>query len=599
MAHMATAAKSSSSKTKPRTTKSTSTRRAPAKRTASSRTTTRKKRVAKPIRKAREFRPRDLLRSPKAPIISSAAYSWELASIMGARDEQLAGRFERPVRLAESMRTDDALAVAYWNRLAPVRSLAVELEPAKENRAARDIAAEAEVLFGQDGVAVTQETVTTLNGDLANHGVAVGYNRWSVRDDGSRIDVQLCAWPLEFVYWESVNRCLMTRTDETAIVPITHGDGRWVVFGAYELMPWRHAACLLPAALVWASHAFANRDWARGSASHGNAKVVGELAEGVALQNIDENGEVSISDEALYFLELLEDIASLDAPVGIKPSGSKVDYLINSSRAWEVWERLMLSREKAAARIYLGTDGTLGAAGGAPGVDIAELFNIATTILQGDIAAIEKGIRTGTMEPWCAVNHGDSALVPRRKYALPDPDQARIREDLIKREDAFTKAIQARKSAGFEIDQAWVNELAKSLGVTPGKLAATERAAVELAPTDVARVIDANEARATVGLPPKADGDVPLSTYGVQDAAAAEASGEAAGAAVAEGGNGAGELEAEPVAVSGIEAARLHGALLSDLRDYRGLNLAVNQHQINELARAYGTIAPKMEDPDA
>src|SRR5262249_10848254 len=152
------------------------------------------------------------------------------------------------------------------------------------------------------------------------------------------------------------------------------------------------------------------------------AKVIGEMPEGVPLQK-----DGALSDEAAAMVELLRAIASGDSPIGIRPAGSKTDFLVNTSTAWQIFENLSTNAEKAAARIYLGTDGTLGAQGGAPGVDIKALFGVASTIVEGDLECLERGFKTGTIEPWTALNFGDSSLAPTRKYLLPDPDLQTLR----------------------------------------------------------------------------------------------------------------------------------------------------------------------------
>src|SRR5690606_29830256 len=54
----------------------------------------------------------------KPPQRMQGVYSWTLARIRQARDHQQSGYFELPVRLAEAMRTDDALFTAYQARCA-------------------------------------------------------------------------------------------------------------------------------------------------------------------------------------------------------------------------------------------------------------------------------------------------------------------------------------------------------------------------------------------------------------------------------------------------------------------------------------------------
>ena len=469
---------------------------------------------AKKIRSASEFNPARLSAALRPPMPGLGAYSWTLDEIRDARDQQLRGQFCTPARMAESMRTDDALFTAYENRLAPARCIGVEMVPAA-GAGGKRIAAEAEALFGQNGVGVRSDALADINGCLANHGLAVGVCTHTARADGSRVDVELHSWPIEYVRYDPVLRSLVTQIDpatpaeqvareagtdrySTIEIPITHGDGRWVVFQKHEYEPWKQEACILSAALIWARHAHAVRDWARGSSSHGNAKVVGEMPEGMALS--DEDGALTV--QAAAFLELLQAIASLDMPVGIRPAGSKTDLITNTSTAWQVWDALAINAEKAAARIYLGTDGMLGSVGGAPGVDIATLFGVAVTKVQGDLACLERGLMTGVIEPWAAVNFGSSALAPRRRYLMPDADEQAMREAYGKRSADFHADIKARRDAGHVIDQALLDELASRYDVIAPQLPveSSKAPSIALAPTDIARVVSVNEARASAGL---------------------------------------------------------------------------------------------------
>jgi hypothetical protein len=454
---------------------------------------------AQRIRESSDFNAADLQRQVMPPFSSSSAYTWTVEEIVNARNAQIAGEFELPARLAVSMRTDDAMFTAYENRLDPQRALGVELKPAPGARAL-PIQREAAALFGAEGVGIECGAMADINGDLANHGVAFGYSTLTVREDGSRVDMLHRHWPIEHVRYDVVGRTFVTRVDPDSSlleasaeatddlgrsfmpggheVPITHGDGRWTVYQKHSYRPWRQEAAVLPAALIWARHAHGVRDWAKGSTSHGNAKVVGKLPPNIPIR--DNDG--AITDQANDFLTLLRGIASLDTPVGIAPAGSEVDYLMNSSRAWEVWNQLVMNAERAAARVYLGTDGMLGSIGGAPGVDIATLFGVSTTKIQGDLGALEVGFLTGVLEPWTALNFGDSALSPKRVYVIPDPDADAEREAHGKRATAFYDELDRMRAAGFVIDQPTVDELARVHGIDAPVLAVAAPAAPEAAP---------------------------------------------------------------------------------------------------------------------
>ena len=436
----------------------------------------RKSKKAKRLRKKQEFNPTQLARQIQPPIQGAGADTWTLAQIMAARDQQMLGQFARPVALGASMRTDDALFTAYHTRLAPQQSLDVEMRSPSDTAAAKQVTAESEGLFGIDGVGVTKATLSNVNGDLANHGVAIGHNVPTYRGDGSRTDLRMNYWPLQWVRWDEATQQLWTQVDtlpgqeplppgdgqySMGEVPIIHGDGRWTIFQKFEHLPWRQDAAILPGSMIWARHAHALRDWAKGATSHANAKLVGEMPEGIALSDVDGN----TTPEAAAFLALLQAVASLESPVGIKPSGADLDYIINSSTAWQVYKELVDNGARAAARVYLGTDGILGTQGGAPGIDISQLFGVATTRIQGDLEAIESGLLTGLIEPWAAMNFGSSSVAPKRLFLIPDVDADGEVKARSEKRQAFFVDLGSMKEHGMIVDQPVVNKLAKSYKV--------------------------------------------------------------------------------------------------------------------------------------
>ncbi len=425
-----------------------------------------KSRRARKIRQASEFA--RVAASVDTPKTAPSACSWDLADIVAARNAQMAGQFARPAALADSFSTDHALFVAYTNRLDALASVGVEVVAADGARGA-PIAVEADALFGPQGIGITPDTARDFHGCLVHHSVAFAHVIRTPREDGSRVDYAMKAWPIKFVRWDTYRRCYVTQVDGGPEDEIHHGDGRWIVAQMGENDPFTRAA-LLPAAMIFPRHSFAERDWAKGSVAHGNAKVIGKMPEGVALQQTDEDGVTSLTADARAFVDAMNAIQSGDGTVAVVPAGASVEYLINGSSQYRVWTDLVANEEKAAARVYLGTDGVLGAAGGAPGVDISALFGVATTKIQGDVRAIERAILTGLIEPWCAENFGTSALAPSRKFVLPDADADAAKASLGTRRQAFYADLNAAKSSGALVDQAFVDDLAGQYDVKPFKL---------------------------------------------------------------------------------------------------------------------------------
>jgi hypothetical protein len=344
-----------------------------------------------------------------------------------------------------------------------------------------------------------------IHGTLANHGVAVGYVEHEPNEAGTCVAMRLTEWPLEHVEYDPVREVLVTYTrDGMGRVDVAHGDGHWIVFRKFGARPWTQDACVLPGSLLWGAHALGLSDWSATSKSHGQAHVVGELPEGVPLK--DESG--TLGADASAFLDMLSDVVSGEAGVGIRPFGAKTDFVANGSNAWQVFSELIQNREKAAARIYLGTDATLGSVGGAPGVDIATLFGVATTRLQGDLVAIQDALRVGLYEPWTAINYGNSRYAPRLEYQIPDPDLDAKRKERADQRARLHDTIKRMREEKLMVAQDVVDALAIEYGISPAPLLANDEqqtATLVLAPTDVARVVRVREARASQGLPPFGD----------------------------------------------------------------------------------------------
>ena len=382
------------------------------------------------------------------------ALSW----IRSARDNQISGRFAEPVRLARIMRTDDALYTAYHARVSPQRVVASRLVPHASTRG-ESVAAKA-----REYCVASRDVLQGIAGTRANHGVAIGRVLWEPNDAGTVVGFRLTEWPLEFVRWNTSTETLETSTLEHGTVPIVHGDGQWIVFRKFDSLPWLHEAAVLPGSFVYAAHADGIADWAGASRAHGLAKIMGSLPQGVAMRASDGD---ALTAEAEAYLNMLADLVSGEASAGVHAFGGDAKFLANGSTAWQIFSELILNRERAAARIYVGTDAYLGSVGDAPGVDIAALFGVASTKLQGDLDSDSSALTTGLYQPWTAVNYGDSTYAPRHEYQVPDPDRAKRDAQNADADDRLMAAIRNRRDLGLVVDQETINELAQRFGVEP------------------------------------------------------------------------------------------------------------------------------------
>lgn len=425
---------------------------------------------------------------------------WTLDAVRSARDAQLVGDFRKSAALGTAMRLDDAIFVAHHNRTAPIGSLNTSVQSAGTTRG------DAIAKRARELVTIERSVALSIESTLVIHGVAFGQVKTEMLDDGEWMSASIVEWPIEFVWWDEARACYLTTVkDQAEPVEIVHGNGEWVIFAKQYTLPHQHEACILPGSLIFSAHLDAIKSWNSSSTSHGQAKLIGELPEGVPLQDPDED---TLSPEASAFLSMLSDVISGEAGAGIRPAGSKTDFVANGSSAWQVFSELAMNREKAAARVWLGNDGVLGSVGGAPGVDISTLFGVATTKVQGDVEAIEKGLYEGVFVPWTAVNFGDARLAPRFRFEIPDADAAQKNEQKAAARESLFAAIDQLKKNGMVVDQDVIDSLADEYGVMPAPLLAESENAVVpivLAPTDVATVVLVSEARRANQLPPFGD----------------------------------------------------------------------------------------------
>ncbi len=359
------------------------------------------------------------------------------------------GSMKSAASLGKSVKTDGAIYSALDNRLAPQRSLPFGLTPGNDTATASVQCIEAGALFGADGIAFPSDVRCDVNESLAMHGFSVCQNVYTPRCDGRRVDIELRPWPMEHIRFNASKRVLETRTDGGRLEEIRHGDGRWTVFAQSRMEPWGWGA-LVALALIWADRAYGVRDRSRASTSHGNAKMLGQLPQGVPIN----------SDEGAAYLLLLQTMHE-SLPFGIEPFGAKTQMLVNTSTSWQIFKEIIDSNLADAARVLLGHDGTVKATGGNYIKD-GFLFGVSADKVEGDLSTIERQLFTGSIEPWAALNFGTSEHAPRARYLRPDPDADALQASVAQRRKDFWDDVDRHQKHGFLLDQGAVDKLAKT-----------------------------------------------------------------------------------------------------------------------------------------
>lgn len=454
---------------------------------------------------------REAVKSRSRP---SGLYAWDYDALRSARDQQVRGLFRRPAELARSLKTDAAIYATLLNRLAPHRGLPRQITTKRKlSELGRAILDECSATFAVE--TSTSLPLGVIADDLEKlvlHGLSVSQIYWAPREDGSRLDAFVEAWPQGALERDPTTYELFALT-ETGRVKVVHGDGRWLVHSAFSDRPEQWGA-VVPLALLWPDRAFSVRDRSRNSESHGDDKWLGEMPEGVPID----------SPQGQALLEQMEMLYEARRAM-IRPYGSKVERSEAMSQNWQIFKEIIDADSRDIQRILLGQDGTMSNSGGNY-IKSWGLFGVRNDIVEGDLTTLGSTYSTGLLRPWSLVNFGRWDRL-RFEWVMPDADQDARFESNGKRIDAFNKACREMRENGFVLDQPAVERLARSFGIDAPTLA-------EVSSTPTARV---DEARRSQGLPPIGDerGELMIEELAKQaaaDASAAAAESERAAASI-------------------------------------------------------------------
>ncbi len=413
---------------------------------------------ARRIRKQEEFELVRMVRPATVPRRNNGLGGWDADSILAAREAQQRGDYRRPSQLVAALQTDPAIYSARKNRLAPTGGLGVAVEAGSDTVRGRAIRDEAEALFGAKGVGLSQPTVESLHGALADHGEAVGVLVWTPRADGSRVDVQILAWPMDHVRHEQHTGRMLALHEDGTQEEIVHGDGRWLVIRSSEIRPYEYGA-VVPLARIFEQRAYGSRDRGLAAGSIGTPKINGTLPEGVSIA----------SPEGQAFYSGVENMHGM-LPYMVGPYGSKVEMLGGGSAQHQIFADILSSGASEASRVYLGSDEPGATEGGSNYIRSQRLFGVRNDVVESDLRALELGIDSGAILPWTAVNFGDSTLAPTRRWQMPDPDQDARLDSVGRRRQAFYADMKAARESGIMVDQAYVDDLAREYGIKAPRL---------------------------------------------------------------------------------------------------------------------------------
>lgn len=257
----------------------------------------------------------------------------------------------------------------------------------------------------------------------------------------------------------------------------------------------------------------------------GEESLAGKLTMDARNAWIDANGQVKwiatlpekIATHGEAGAAFLEAVAGIAGPggLGVFPFGSEFKSVALTRDTSGAFGDTLGSVIAHIGMVLLGSPGPI--ISGVEGVYQAKNglpVSVRQDLIDRPTIAMVRALNQGHIAPYCDQNYGEAIERAKRagvwKYPvleipLDDPDlDARI-ASVIGREKARCEILDMRKASGVVVAQEDADALAEVLAV--GKVvlattAATPAARLDLAPTDLAKVVTVDEARASRQLPP-------------------------------------------------------------------------------------------------
>jgi hypothetical protein len=341
---------------------------------------------------------------------------WDPAKVNSAERQADAGTYTAAGDLVERLLTDDRIE-GVADKLAGVASLPLDFEPASED---------ADPETDPQAMALAEDWWDFLSEDLLSHlvkwgrilGIGVLHVRgWEPGPSGRLIPV-LETWHPRNIGYNYQSREWFAIVDGGSQIPITPGDGGWVVWTPYgakrpvSRAPWRGLA------LWWLLKSYAIQDWGLYSNRHGSGLYVAKNTG--ATRSIDNPTRVKLG-QALAALGRRGSV--------VLPDGFDLALVEAQAKTWETFQAQIQLADRAIAISLAGQNLSTDVEGGSYAAASVHQAIEATKIHQ-IAAGMSTCLRTQLVSWWASLNFGDPALAPWPKWNL---DLEQDQGELVKR----------------------------------------------------------------------------------------------------------------------------------------------------------------------
>jgi hypothetical protein len=275
-------------------------------------------------------------------------------------------------------------------------------------------------------------------------------------------------------------------------VPITPGDGHWVMHAPYGMYRGWMRGNVRPIAPWWLARNYALRDWARHSERHGMPIGLAITPFGAAPDQISNyrNQLANLGQESIIQLP-----QSPDPQIG----SYDLKWLETNGQSWDGFAGLITQCNSEITLSILGQNLTSEVKEGSFAAARVHA-DVRQSILEFDARVLTQTIYTQLARPFAAINFGNPDLAPKSYWDITPYEDNKAAADTFV---AFASAVNLIKSSGNVVTD--ITELAAQFGLRLSagqiKQIQSENSPIRAYHLD-AGVVTVNEVRKSIGLPP-------------------------------------------------------------------------------------------------
>lgn len=386
---------------------------------------------------------------PATPTDLQPLTTTTVAALRATIDEHDRGIFLRSGLLMHLLTRDADVFGALTQRLLKLQGHPVEITPAGEEPRAVDHAAFVDARWS---TVVTPAAQHDLVSSLVMLGFGLGQLVWTFDEDLGELVPTLDPWPSEAVEYQTTERQWYVNTREQGRLPITPGDGQWVLLTARSVhRPYLWGAIRCTGEWYLRNGLSAN-DASRQAEVHGIPVWLAKLPAG---------GRESVDGKA--FVRSIRSMgrnAVVPLPQGREASESyDLSLCEASSDAWAIFEFLQRLGGGKIRLAILGQDLTSQNNKVGTNASSSTGENVTEDVVEADARAVSSVYTDQIARPWTVYRVGDKALTPSVEIdAEPEADAKADAEGLSAVADAAAKW----KALGVNLD---VASMALELGL--------------------------------------------------------------------------------------------------------------------------------------